>query len=161
MNHPRSAVIGKKGKSVWARSIVYNGRMATKQKAAKGKTTKLNGIVKEFFPSGKVAAEVPYKNGVRKGAGKMFYESGKLYATETYDVTLNGPTVTYYDTGVVQAKLNYKDGLLDGLCQQFYPSGKLESEVTWKAGKRQGVCTVYTEAGAVEKKVSYKDDKPN
>ena len=48
------------------------------------KTPPASGITKELFPSGKVSAEVPYKKGVREGAGRMFYETGELYAKESY-----------------------------------------------------------------------------
>ena len=48
------------------------------------KTPSKNGITKELFPSGKVSAEVPYKKGVREGAGKMFYESGAVEKTLSY-----------------------------------------------------------------------------
>jgi antitoxin component YwqK of YwqJK toxin-antitoxin module len=113
-------------------------------------------VVKHSHANGNPCCETPYVDGKKEGVGKLYYTSGKLYATETYaDDDLNGPTVTYYENGNVQAELFYKSGRLDGVVKEYYPSGKVESMVTYLAGLREGKTVIHTEKGEVESIVYY------
>lgn len=90
---------------------------------AKAPKTPSSGITKEFFPSGKVSAVVPYIKGVRVGAGKMFYETGELYAKETYKA------------GKVESETNYKAGKKEGAAKIYTEAGAVEKSLSYKDDK--------------------------
>lgn len=120
---------------------------------------KLSGVFGDRREDGSPCCETIYVDGVKNGAGRMFYRSGKVYAVETWkDGLLDGPTTLYWESGVIQAELPYRAGQLDGLAKEYFESGRIEAELTWVAGKREGVCTLYDEAGNVTKREIYKDD---
>ena len=113
-------------------------------------------VAKHAHPNGSPCCEIPTVDGRKEGTGKLYYLSGKLYATETYAADdLDGPTVTYYESGAVQSELNYKAGRLDGVIKQYFPSGAIESEAAYVAGLREGKTTVYNEKGGVESVLDY------
>ena len=105
-----------------------------------------------------MCCEVTYKDGQRQGPGRMFYTTGVLYATETYEAdALHGPTTTYYPTGVLQAELHYVRGELDGTAKEYYDDGRLESVIEYRAGKRHGRCAIYDRADNVEREEQWDD----
>ena len=63
-------------------------------------------INKEYYASGKLKEEIPYKNGKINGLVKVYYESGKIMVI-----------------------FPMKDDITDGIQKRFYEDGILESEI--------------------------------
>jgi TonB family protein len=95
-----------------------------------------NGIVKSYYPSGKVQTEESYVEDVRDGA---FYK--------------------YYENGNLEEEKNYLSGVLNGWYRTFYESGLMREEVYLENGIRNGVDKLYYENGALAEVRSYKNGK--
>lgn len=88
--------------------------------------------------SGKyVVNEITYKNGVRNGLMKTFYESGKLRQTFWF---VNGvrqdSAKWYYEEGQVFRSTPYKNDTIDGIQKQYYRTGELKARMTYIKGLR-------------------------
>ena len=56
-----------------------------------GTECECDSIHVDYYESGSIRAEFPYKNGYRNGIGKWYYENGKLAGTANYkNGTLTG-----------------------------------------------------------------------
>ena len=77
------------------------------------KLTKLEGVCRTFYKSGRVESVMQYKNGVANGRALSFFPSGK-----------------------VGMKLNYRNGVLDGPCYAYNEQGRVEYTTIWRDGSR-------------------------
>jgi len=69
-------------------------------------------VVKEYYPSGKIMAEVNLKG-----------------------FTPDGLSRTYYENGALMSESFYNDGKLEGITRDFFEDSKLKSTVTYKDNK--------------------------
>lgn len=96
---------------------------------------KINGVVKIYYPSGKLHEEMKYKDGEWVDVDKVYSESGALVnETPIKNGKINGMQVKYYETGEVKQKTEYVDGKKEGKREVFNTEGKLIIEVTYKNG---------------------------
>lgn len=88
--------------------------------------------------SGKyVVNEITYKNGVRNGLMKEFYESGKLRRTLWYVNGIKQDSIKwYYEEGQVYRSSPYKNDTMDGVQKQYYRTGELKARLTFIKGLR-------------------------
>lgn len=92
------------------------------------------------------------------GIVKEYYESGKLYIEWNYkDNKKDGLVKTYYESGKLNGELNYKNGELDGSWKVYYENGALKYEHDYKNGKRNGICKEYYKNGQIKREEYYKD----
>jgi len=70
-----------------------------------------DGLVRWFYPDGKLKAECNY-------------EAGKLHGISNY----------YFENGNIKARENYKEGKLHGLCKTYFETGEIQTEVYYKFG---------------------------
>ena len=68
-----------------------------------------DGIIKEYYESGKLLAEYNYKDGKLEGLSKGYYESGAF-----------------------RGEWNYKSGKLEGIVKVFYENGNLNYEMNFQ-----------------------------
>jgi antitoxin component YwqK of YwqJK toxin-antitoxin module len=121
-----------------------------------------DGIVKQYYESGKVELESNYKESKREGAGKKYYENGKLLAEMTFrDNKIDGLAKTYYEDGTLKSEMKYKNGKLEGLSKEYFESGKLRSERKYKHNQLHGVRKLYFESGNLMGEWDYKNGKRN
>jgi protein TonB len=85
------------------------------------------GLVREFYPSGRLRAYVPYAslaNGVRHGLATTWYENGQLITQEVYLANKReGAMLLFYETGQLKRATQYVAGNeLPGSC--FGPQGE-------------------------------------
>lgn len=97
-----------------------------------------NGVVKEFYPSGKIKSEITYKNNVK-----------------------NGPINTYFETGDLRTTGTLKDDLSEGFFYKYYSNGQVKYEDFFKAGKRINLSKEYDAEGQLLVQCHYDDDKLN
>ena len=70
-------------------------------------------LEKEYYASGKLAREMPIKNGLINGEVKDYYENGKIRSTATF-----------------------VNGHIDGVVKEYNQAGKVVKETLYKNGKK-------------------------
>ena len=84
------------------------------------------GLMKLFYQDGKVRQTFWYKNDLREDSAKWYYESGQVFRSTPYHRdTIDGIQNQYYRNGRLKAKLGYKKGLRTLYFEEFTPEGKL------------------------------------
>lgn len=70
------------------------------------------GLMKHYFPNGKLEFEMNYKKGLRQGESRYYYPSGLLNGMENYDHgKLNGIQKKYYADGALNFIKHYERGI--------------------------------------------------
>ena len=85
-----------------------------------------DGLVKEYYPNGKVKSEINYEKGIPSGLGKAFFEDG----------------------GLAQEIL-YVNGVNEHLKKIYYKSGELFQEVHLVNAKPVGDWKIYRPGGGL------------
>jgi antitoxin component YwqK of YwqJK toxin-antitoxin module len=86
------------------------------------------GLMKTFYQNGKLRQTFWYQNGLREDSSKWFYESGEVFRSTPYrHDTVEGIQKQYYRNGKLKAKLNYKKGLRTFSLEEYSSDGKLVS----------------------------------
>ena len=70
-------------------------------------------LEKEYYASGKLAREIPQKDGLINGEAKDYYENGKIRSTT-----------------------NFVNGDIDGIVKEYNQAGKVIKETLYKNGKK-------------------------
>jgi hypothetical protein len=84
------------------------------------------GLMKAFYPSGKVRQTFWYRNGLRQDSAIWFYEEGQLFRTTPFkNDTISGTQKQYYRNGRLKAKLNYVKGMRTPFLEEYTQDGKL------------------------------------
>ena len=110
-----------------------------------------DGIHRKYYNSGKLSAEIPFKDGKREGLAKTYYESGSLKSEVLFkNGKREGLAKTYYESGSLKSEHPFKNNKLEGVLKSYYENGKLEAEVPYKDGKVEGVNKIYYENGSLK-----------
>ena len=68
-------------------------------------------LEKEYYTNGKLAREIPLKDGLINGEAKDYYENGKIRSTATFvNGDIDGVVKEYNQTGKVIKETLYKNG---------------------------------------------------
>jgi antitoxin component YwqK of YwqJK toxin-antitoxin module len=80
-----------------------------------------------FYPlSGKVNSTLIYKNGIKEGDEKWFYESGQVYRVTPYvKGRANGIQKFYYEDGKLKAEVPVKNGNFGAGLKEYKTDGTL------------------------------------
>jgi len=85
-----------------------------------------HGLKKTFYQSGKVRQTFWYVDGLRQDSSRWFFEEGQLFRTTPYkNDTIDGIQKQFYRTGKLKAKIGYEKGLRTPFFQEFTAEGKL------------------------------------
>lgn len=118
----------------------------------------VTGMVKTYYPDGKLKRETAYVKGLREGLMTYYHENGAIEAKVPYKSNLvDGEVLSYYDDGTPAGDCNYKANKLDGICKIYNEDGTPLSEENYKNGVKDGVSLAYGNGAAVLKSV-YADD---
>lgn len=121
----------------------------------------LNGIVRSYFPSGKIYAEISYANGLKDGKYKVYFESGALRYSGVYKQgKTNGRLTTYYEDGTLAQEIQVSMGEWNGVRRIYYNDGKLKSEENYVQGKKEGTFQQYYSDGSPSVRIVYNNDQP-
>ena len=84
------------------------------------------GLMKTFYQDGKLRITFWYENGLREDSSKFYHPDGKLFRSTPYKHdTIDGTQIQYYKNGRIKARLNYVKGLRTPSLEEFTPDGKL------------------------------------
>ena len=84
------------------------------------------GEMKSFYQGGQVYQSFWYENGLREDSSKWYYLEGQVFRTTPYKHdTIEGTQRQYYRNGRLKAKLNYIKGFRTPFLQEFKMDGKL------------------------------------
>ncbi len=104
--------------------------------------------IKQYMSGNLLVKEVTFKNGVRQGLTKTYYQSGELYQTFWYE---NGVRVDtgryYYREGQLFRETPYKSDTIDGIQIQYYRGGKIRAKIGFSQGKRTPYLEEFTSEG--------------
>lgn len=127
----------KEGK--WIEYIDENGNFTRKESAtsyelAIYKSGKLFGIVRCYYNNGMIESVATYLNGKMNGIHKL-YLSGKIAHEIPYkDGEINGIAKYYYDNGKLSAETPYTHGKINGIEKVYSENGTLLREIIYKHG---------------------------
>ncbi len=88
------------------------------------------GVKRIFWHiTGTLASEVNYKNGLKEGSSKTYFQSGQL-RTDCYYVNdkLNGPYKHYYRNGQLLFEADLIDGVMEASYKSYYLTGQRKEE---------------------------------
>ncbi|AIN74339.1 hypothetical protein SL053_001579 [Flavobacterium psychrophilum] len=86
---------------------------------------KLEGSRKVFYPNGKLAEEISYKNNLKEGISKKYSKEGKLVEESTFSKNvLQGPYKVYEGSGKVVISGQFKEDKKNGIWN-YFEKGKL------------------------------------
>ncbi len=84
------------------------------------------GLMKSFYQTGEVRQTFWYKNGLREDSSLWYYQEGQPFRSTPYKRdTINGIQKQYYRTGQLKAKLGYSKGLRTAFFEEYTTEGKL------------------------------------
>jgi hypothetical protein len=93
--------------------------------------------IKQFMSGQYKVSEVTFKNGVRDGLMKTFYETGEVRTTFWYEKGLKQDSARwYYKTGELFRTTPYKNDTVDGIQKQFYRTGAVRARIGYSKGMR-------------------------
>jgi len=104
--------------------------------------------IKQYMSGQLIVKEVTFKNGVREGLMKSFYQNGRLYQTFWYKNDLREDSAKwYYPGGQVFRSTPYHRDTIDGIQKQYYMNGRLKAKLGYKNGLRTLYFEEFTKEG--------------
>jgi antitoxin component YwqK of YwqJK toxin-antitoxin module len=99
-----------------------------------------------------IVSEVNFKNGLRHGLTKTFYQNGRLQRTFWYEYGLRqDSSCWYYMGGQVFRTTPYRNDTVDGIQKQYYRTGELKAKLGYSKGCRTLFFEEYTRDGKLVK----------
>lgn len=84
-----------------------------------------DGLMKSYYQDGKLRQTFWYVNGLRQDSARWYYSEGQVFRTTPYvNDTVDGIQIQYYRSGRIKAKLGYKKGFRTPLLEEFNSDGK-------------------------------------
>lgn len=120
--------------------------------------------IKQYFAGNTLIKEVTFKNGVRQGVMKSFYNGKQVRQTFWYENGLREDSAKwYYVEGPVFRATPYRRDTIHGIQQQYFRNGKVKAKIGFEKGLRTFFFEEYTSDGKLIKDypdlvVNVKDD---
>ena len=84
------------------------------------------GLMKSFYQTGQVRQTFWYRNGLREDSARWYYIEGQVFRSTPYvHDTINGIQKQYYRSGRIKAKIGYLKGLRTPYFEEFTQEEKL------------------------------------
>ncbi len=104
--------------------------------------------IKQYMSGKQLVKEVTFKNGVREGLMKSFYQTGEVRQTFWYKNGLREDSAKwYYMEGQVFRSTPYKHDTIDGIQKQFYRNGRVKAKLGFMKGFRTPYLEEFTPDG--------------
>jgi len=113
----------------------------------------VHGVVKLFYPDGKVLSEAPHVRGVLEGESRSYARDGFVTRSVRYKAgQRDGELVEHWPrTRKIKQSVPYRMGKVHGTVRQHYESGQLKREVQVWEDCFHGVDREYYEDGELRK----------
>ena len=95
-----------------------------------------NGVTKIYTPEGYLYLEISYKNGLKDGMTKCYFENTKI----------------------VDWKQNYTKNKLNGISRSYFKNGNLRVTETFVNGVKEGIEETYNQEGFLEYSEMFKNN---
>lgn len=106
-----------------------------------------DSIVK-YYSNKLLLKEVTFKNGVKNGLTKTYYQGGQLYQTFWYVNDMKEDSARwYYLEGQLFRTTPFKHDTIDGIQKQFYRTGQVRAKIGYKKGLRTEFFQEFTKDG--------------
>jgi len=106
--------------------------------------------IKQYMSGKNLVKEVTFKNGVREGLMKSFYQTGEVRQTFWYENGLReDSSIWYYQEGQKFRATPYKRDTVDGIQVQYYRNGRLRAKLGYSKGMRTTFFQEYTTIGKI------------
>jgi len=107
---------------------------------------------------GILLSEESYTSGIKNGLSKTFFPNGKLAELIHYrQGKKDGEWVQYFDDGQLKLKGYFVSDEKEGIFTGYYPGGKKNFSGSYKEGHRDGPWVFYEEEGAVMRSETYSE----
>ncbi len=120
------------------------------------------GLMKSYYPSGKVRQTFWYRNGMKEDTAVWFYEEGNVFRKTPFKRdSMNGVQIQYYKSGAIRARMAFLNGLRKPWLEEYTSDGKKITdypEVTIKTKdsyKKDGTYNIYLELNRKNIKVNF------
>lgn len=114
--------------------------------------------IESFYPNGKKALSLTFKNGLLEGDAEIYYENGnKAFANTYIKGRSNGIQTFYYENGKIYSQTPFKERKYDGTVTYFDENGNKKIEVQYKEDLMHGDFKIY-ENNTLKKKYTYDTD---
>jgi hypothetical protein len=131
-----------KNGAVWFRCSVLNGNV--------------HGIVRIWYPDGKLAEVGNYLNGIAHGPAQRWYRDGIIESEHYYQKGLvHGIQKKWFPNGTQSFQSNCSEGRMNGPCLQWYQDGTLEARSHYANGQRHGTLERFSPEGKLLAKELY------
>jgi hypothetical protein len=106
--------------------------------------------IKQYMSGKSLVKEVTFKNGVREGLMKSFYQTGEVRQTFWYKEGLReDSSMWYYQEGQKFRATPYKRDTVDGIQKQYYRNGRLRAKLGYSKGLRTIFFQEFTPEGKI------------
>lgn len=104
--------------------------------------------IKQYFSNEKLFQEVTFKNGIRQGITKGYYQGGQLRVTFWYENGIRQDSSKwYYTEGQLFRSTPFKNDTIDGTQVQYYRDGKKRARIGYEKGLRTTFLEEYDRNG--------------
>jgi hypothetical protein len=108
--------------------------------------------IKKYYSKDLLIKEVTFRNGVRQGEMKSFYQGGQLRQTFWYENGLREDSSRwYYLEGQVFRSTPYRHDTIHGIQKQYYRNGRLKARLNYFRGFRTPELEEFTTDGKLVK----------
>lgn len=104
--------------------------------------------IRQYFSNEKLFQEVTFRNGIRQGLTKGFYQGGQLRVTFWYENGIRQDSSKwYYTEGQLFRSTPYKNDTIDGIQVQYYRDGRKRARIGYEKGLRTPFLEEYERNG--------------
>jgi len=139
---------------------------ATSKAAPNAELVLLNGLIRSEDGDGNLISEIGYKNGIKHGPYRIFYDNGKVEEKgKNKDGEYDGVIISYNRDGFPNQSRIFKDGVRHGLSKVFVASDGIYGnenhilETTYVNGLQHGVSRAIYMNGNIKSEQTYVNDK--
>lgn len=118
------------------------------------KNGKPDGILTAFDSRGRKTHEIEYKNGLKTGNIKVYYDNGQLKSEQTPEYGK-----IFYRSGQIYLESKLENGVFEGKVKEYYEGGNIRSETDYVLGRKNGLSVYFFENGKTAYEFSFSDDK--
>jgi antitoxin component YwqK of YwqJK toxin-antitoxin module len=137
-----------------------NGALALEVRGLQTQEFPPDGLIVEYYASGRVHSRVHYEHGVRHGEFEVFYRDGSRWERGTYVAgALEGTHEKWWNNGRLALREHHVEGQLDGPYVRDYAEGTRWERATYHAGKRVGAYRKWWKNGALAHEYTYVEGK--